>query len=99
MRPFCTLNRTGYSRQFWGRDPDIEDLADAGLRPTPADIAVVRSFLQFPPELVVLILDLAEYWIYYSGINTRAIGAAKRDSSNLRPLKMENPRTRFVVLL
>ena len=42
------------------------------FRITPKDIALVRSMLPLPPELITEILDLAEYWVYSYQIRSDA---------------------------
>lgn len=46
---------------------DIEE-----FNPTPEDVGLVRSIFPLPPELVTVILDLAEYWAYSQKIRSVA---------------------------
>ena len=43
---------------------------DPEFHPTPQDIGLVRSCFPLPPELVTLILDFAEYWVYSQTIRS-----------------------------
>jgi len=45
-------------------DNHPEGSSSSEFHPTPHDIGLVRSVFPLPPELVTLILDIAEYWAY-----------------------------------